>query len=165
MNYELDVYLDALKDFPSQDTKLFTEKGLAFCQKTDIFKATLWFSYKEDPANWHVLSAEQVNEIIAKNKSKEKVSSLEEYAVVNLVEIEERVVFENVVGQDSLTRFDQPKRSKNSRNRNRNKKRKGNSAGNTNQRQSQNSKKGNSQNNKGRNNKNAKPSNRRPKNA
>ena len=165
LNYELDVYLDALKDFPSQDTKLFTEKGLAFCQKTDIFKATLWFSYKEDPANWHVLSAEQVNEIIAKNKSKEKVSSLEEYAVVNLVEIEERVVFENVVGQDSLTRFDQPKRSKNSRNRNRNKKRKGNSAGNTNQRQSQNSKKGNSQNNKGRNNKNAKPSNRRPKNA
>ena len=118
LNYELDVYLDALKDFPSQDTKLFTEKGLAFCQKTDIFKATLWFSYKEDPANWHVLSAEQVNEIIAKNKSKEKVSSLEEYAVVNLVEIEERVVFENVVGQDSLTRFDQPKRSKNSRNRN-----------------------------------------------
>ncbi len=165
LNYELDVYLDALKDFPSQDTKLFTEKGLAFCQKTDIFKATLWFSYKEDPANWHVLSAEQVNEIIAKNKNKEKVTSLEEYAVENLVEIEERVVFENVVGQDSLTRFDQPKRSKNSRNRNRNKKRKGNSGGNKNQGQNPNQNKGNSQSNQRRNNKNAKPSNRRPKNA
>lgn len=120
LNYELDVYLDALKDFPAQDTKLLTEKGLAFCQKTDIFKATLWFSYREDPANWHILSAAQVNEILAKNKKKEKVASLEEYAVENLVEIEERVVFENVVGQDSLTRFDKPKRSKNSRNRNKN---------------------------------------------
>lgn len=161
LNYELDVYVDALKDFPSQDTKLFTEKGLAFCQKTDIFKATLWFSYKEDPANWHVLSAEQVKEILEKNKNKEKVASLEEYAVENLIEIEERVVFENVVGQDSLTRFDKPKRSKNSRNRNRNKKRKGNSGGN----QNQNQRKENNQGSKQQNNKNAKRSNRRPKNA
>jgi cell fate regulator YaaT (PSP1 superfamily) len=164
LNYELDVYLDALKDFPSQDTKLFTEKGLAFCQKTDIFKATLWFSYKEDPANWHVLSAEQVKEILEKNKKKEKVASLEEYAVENLVEIEERVVFENVVGQDSLTRFDKPKRSKNSRNRNRNKKRKGSSGGNQNQNRNQG--KGNNQGNKQQNNKNAKRRpNRKPKNA
>ena len=161
LNYELDVYVDALKDFPSQDTKLFTEKGLAFCQKTDIFKATLWFSYKEDPANWHVLSAEQVKEILEKNKNKEKVASLEEYALENLVEIEERVVFENVVGQDSLTRFDKPKRSNNSRNRNRNKKRKGTSGGN----QNQNQRKGNNQGNKQQNNKNAKRSNRKPNNA
>ena len=72
LNYELDVYLDALKDFPSQDTKLFTEKGMAFCQKTDIFKETLWFSYKEDPGNWHVLSKDQVNEILEKNKRRRK---------------------------------------------------------------------------------------------
>ena len=119
LNYELDVYLDALKDFPSSDTKLFTEKGLAFCQKTDIFKATLWFSYKEDPANWHILSKDQVNEILEKNRNKEKVASLEEYAIDNIVE--EKVVFENTVGQDSLTRFDRPKKSRN-RNRNRNRK-------------------------------------------
>ncbi len=122
LNYELDVYLDALKDFPSPDTKLQTEKGVAFCQKSDIFKSTLWFSYKEDPSNWHALSKEQVNEILEKNKKKEKITSLEEYAVENLVE--EKVVFENVVGQDSLTRFDRPKKSRgrnNNRNRNRNK--------------------------------------------
>lgn len=119
LNYELDVYLDALKDFPSQETRLFTEKGMAFCQKTDIFKERLWFSYKDEPANWHVLSKVQVNEILEKNKNKEKVASLEAYAVDNIVE--EKVVFENVVGQDSLTRFDRPKGSKNSRNRNRNK--------------------------------------------
>ncbi|MFS4466319.1 stage 0 sporulation family protein [Maribacter sp. 2210JD10-5] len=121
LNYELDVYLDALKDFPGQDTKLFTEKGLAFCQKTDIFKEMLWFSYKEDPANWHVLSKDQVNEILDKNKRKEKVASLEMYVLEQGVE--EKVVFENVVGQDSLTRFDKPKRRNN---RNRNKKRRNN---------------------------------------
>lgn len=121
LNYELDLYLEALKDFPSQDTKLFTEKGMAFCQKSDIFKSKLWFSYKDEPSNWHVLSKEQVIEIVAKNKKKEKVASLEEYAADNVVE--EKVVFENVVGQDSLTRFDKPKRSKN---RNRNKARRNN---------------------------------------
>ncbi|WP_281541864.1 PSP1 domain-containing protein [Maribacter aestuarii] len=124
LNYELDVYLDALKDFPPQDTKLFTEKGLAFCQKTDIFKEMLWFSYKDEPSNWHVLSKDQVNEILAMNKKKEKVASLEMYALENPVE--EKVVFENVVGQDSLTRFDQPKRKKSNRNKNRNRRKNSN---------------------------------------
>lgn len=123
LNYELDVYLDALKDFPSQDTKLFTEKGVAFCQKTDIFKEMLWFSYKDEPGNWHVLSKDQVNTILAMNKKKEKVASLEMYALDNRVE--EKVVFENVVGQDSLTRFDQPKRKKN-RNKSRNRRKNSN---------------------------------------
>ena len=125
LNYELDVYLEALKDFPSQDTKLFTEKGLAFCQKTDIFKQTLWFSYKDEPANWHVLTKDQVKEILEKNKIKEKVASLEEYAADNIVT--EKAAFENVVGQDSLTRFDKPKnKRKKHRNKNTNKKRRNN---------------------------------------
>jgi len=111
LNYELDMYLEALKDFPSTDTKLHTEKGLAFCQKADIFKSTLWFSYKGEPSNWHALSKDQVLEIIQKNKKKEKVASLEEYVADNSVEVE--MAFENVVGQDSLTRFDRPKRRKN----------------------------------------------------
>jgi cell fate regulator YaaT (PSP1 superfamily) len=151
LNFELDVYVDALKDFPSQDTKLQTEKGLAFCQKTDIFKEKLWFSYKEDPANWHVLSKEQVIEILEKNKNKEKVASLEEYEVENLVEIEERVVFENVVGQDSLTRFDKPKRNNRSRNKNRNRK-KGAAGANT----ANKNKQGNSNSNTGKSNDSAK---------
>ncbi len=122
LNYELDVYVDALKDFPAQDTKLFTEKGLAFCQKTDIFKEMLWFSYREDPGSWHVLSKDQVNEILEKNKKKEKVASLEMYAME--IAVEEKVVFENVVGQDSLTRFDRPKGDgNNNKNRNKNKNR------------------------------------------
>lgn len=111
LNYELDMYLEALTDFPSSDTKLQTEKGLAFCQKADIFKSTLWFSYRNEPSNWHALSKDQVLEIIQKNKKKEKVASLEEYVADNSVQ--EEMAFENVVGQDSLTRFDKPKRRKN----------------------------------------------------
>lgn len=117
LNYELDVYLEALNDFPPQDSKLRTEKGMAFCQKTDIFKETLWFSYKEDPSNWHALTKHQVKEILEKNKRKQKVESLEEYAAENLKE--DKLIFENVVGQDSLTRFDRPKRRKKRNNKKR----------------------------------------------
>jgi hypothetical protein len=58
--------------------------------------------------NWHVLTTAQANEIIEKNKKREKVVSLEEYASL-LIE-DTKTEFENVVGQDSLTRFDSPKR-------------------------------------------------------
>jgi len=114
LNYELDAYLDALKAFPKSDTKLFTEKGKAVCQKTDIFKGHLWYAYEGEWMNWHVLTTAQANEIIAKNKKREKVASLEEYAL-ELIE-ETKTEFENVVGQDSLTRFDGPKRKKKRRN-------------------------------------------------
>ncbi len=110
LNYELDIYLEALKDFPSQESKLYTQKGMAFCQKTDIFKKTMWFSYKDEPANWHALTTDQVHEILEKNRKKEDVGSLEQYAVDNVDE--EKMVFENAVGQDSLTRFDKPRQSK-----------------------------------------------------
>jgi cell fate regulator YaaT (PSP1 superfamily) len=114
LNYELDAYLDALKAFPKSDTKLFTEKGKAVCQKTDIFKGHLWYAYEGEWMNWHVLTTAQANEIIDKNKKREKVASLEEYAS-ELIE-ETKTEFENVVGQDSLTRFDGPKRKKKRRN-------------------------------------------------
>ncbi len=158
LNYELDTYLEALKDFPSTDTRLYTEKGLAFCQKTDIFKAILWFSYKDDPSNWHELTKEQVKEILEKNKKKEKVASLEEYTVDNFVQKEEKV-FENVVGQDSLTRFDRPKRSKNrNRKRNKSKGHSGNQKGNRKANPGQNTHKG--KNTKGKsNNKRRRPNN------
>jgi len=107
LNYELDTYLDALKDFPPADVKLQTEKGVAFCQKTDIFKGILWFSYKDDPSSWHSLSKEQVHEILDMNRKKKKAQSLESFAVENFQN--EEVTFENPVGQDSLTRFDRPK--------------------------------------------------------
>ncbi|WP_242203405.1 PSP1 domain-containing protein [Aestuariivivens insulae] len=121
LNYELDTYLDALKDFPKTDIKLQTEKGTAVCQKTDIFKGHMWYAYEGEWMNWHKITTAQANEIIELNKKKKTVASLEEY-VSDLIE-DTKAEFENVVGQDSLTRFDNPKRHKkrkNNRNRNNN---------------------------------------------
>ncbi len=121
LNYELDVYMDALIDFPAQDTKVVTEKGVAYCQKTDIFKGILWFTYKDEPSTWHILNKEQVREILEKNNQNIKVVSLEVYAADNVTE--EALVFENVVGQDSLTRFDRPHSNSRGKNKKSRKKR------------------------------------------
>jgi cell fate regulator YaaT (PSP1 superfamily) len=117
LNYELDTYMDALKGFPDFETKLLTEKGEAICQKQDIFKGLMWFAYTSNFANWHVLKIEQVNEIIALNKQKQKVSSLEDFAEEIPQTIEKN--FNNAMGQESLTRFDQPKKKKRPNNKKR----------------------------------------------
>ncbi|WP_224484327.1 PSP1 domain-containing protein [Robertkochia aurantiaca] len=117
LNYELDAYLDALKEFPNQDVRLQTEKGEAVCQKIDIFQRLLWYAYDGEWAKWHLLTLDQVKSIISDNKKKKKVASLEEFSA----EVEEKnnkKEFENVVGQDSLTRFDRPKKRRKSNNNN-----------------------------------------------
>ncbi len=116
LNYELDAYIDALKGFPKIDTKLYTEKGIGVCQKIDIFKGYLWYTYEGEWMNWYQISAEDANEIIAANKNNEKIASLEDYAEELISEA--KANFENVVGQDSLTRFDRPKRNKKRNNKN-----------------------------------------------
>lgn len=110
LNYELDTYLDALTDFPRQDIVLKTKKGEAVFIKMDIFKRVLWYTYKEDRNKWFKLTVENVKEIIDLNKNNKPVISLEDYEFELLAE--NVVEFEDVVGQDSLTRFDVPKRKK-----------------------------------------------------
>ena len=110
------------KDFPKTDLYLQTENGPAIFQKMDIFNGWLWYAYKENPVHWHKLTVEQTNQIIALNKSNKKIQSLEEFALE--LDTTDESNFTDLVGQDSLTRFDKPKyrkkrrKSKNSRNRN-----------------------------------------------
>ncbi|WP_075341486.1 PSP1 domain-containing protein [Tenacibaculum agarivorans] len=108
LNFELDSYLDALQAFPKQDVLLKTEKGDAIFIKMDIFKKLLWYTYKEEKSKWYKLSLEQVSEIIELNQNDELGSPLEDYE--SEITEEAKVDFENVVGQDSLTRFDTPKK-------------------------------------------------------
>ena len=119
LNFELDSYLDALKGFPKQDVVLETEKGRASFVKMDIFKEHLWYSSKEEGYKWYKLTLEQVQEVIQMNKNGEKAPSLEE--LESETEVVTKIDFENVVGQDSLTRFDKPK-SNNRRKKKRNSK-------------------------------------------
>jgi cell fate regulator YaaT (PSP1 superfamily) len=120
LNFELDSYLDALKAFPKQDTVLETEKGKAYFVKMDIFKGLLWYTSRDEGSKWFKLTLEQVKEVINLNKKGIKSPSLEELESETIVET--KIDFENVVGQDSLTRFDKPKTNKRRRNNKRRRK-------------------------------------------
>jgi len=112
LNYELDSYLDAIKDFPEvANVKLETEKGRAFHQKTDIFKRIMFFSYSSEPDNFIALTVDRVKEIIELNKAGQKPADLLEKMVFEKPK-EKILDYENVVGQDSLTRFDKDKKRK-----------------------------------------------------
>jgi cell fate regulator YaaT (PSP1 superfamily) len=121
LNYELDTYLDALKDIPDRIDALQTEVGVARHQKTDIFKKLMWFSYANQE-DWIPLKVDRVKEIMAMNKRGEKPSNLKDEAIeLKTTTVVEKVHdYENVVGQDSLTRLDDKNRGKNNRNRNKN---------------------------------------------
>ncbi len=127
LNYELDSYLDALKEFPNvENKKLQTAKGEAFLQKTDIFRRTMWWSYTTEKDVFIALSVQRVKEILAMNEKGEKPEDLTVMKEVSAVVIKQPD-FENVVGQDSLTRFDSKKN--NNRNRGNRKPHHGNKGG------------------------------------
>ena len=112
LNYELDSYMDALKDFPRNIERIETEKGTAYLQKTDIFKKLMWFSYPGEE-NWMALSTTRVKEINQLNK--EGIKPEDVGAIVKEDTVEEKPVvydYENVVGQDSLTRLDDRNKKK-----------------------------------------------------
>jgi cell fate regulator YaaT (PSP1 superfamily) len=105
LNFELDSYLDAIK--PKSNIKLRTKKGIAFHIKTDIFKGIMWYVYEEGTANGPIpIAAERVKEIIAMNEEKQFPEDLKGFVEI---EVPKDEAYSNVVGQDSLTRFDQKK--------------------------------------------------------
>ncbi|QIK16663.1 hypothetical protein G9C01_01695 [Blattabacterium sp. DPU] len=79
LNYELDTYLDAIKNFPDINSKIHTEKGIAQCMKIDVFKQEMWFSYVKNPNTWFRIKVKKIREILEKNKialSLEKLSTI-----------------------------------------------------------------------------------------
>ena len=112
LNYELDMYLESIKSFPKSDTKLYTEKGMAFHIKTDVFKRQLWYMYDGEAgigSGLIALSPERVREIEKMNQKGKKPADLKDF--------EETIIrkepdYDNVVGQDSLNRFDSAFKSK-----------------------------------------------------
>ena len=79
LNFELDVYVDALKGFPHTDTPLKTEKGIAFFQKMDVFKGMYWYAYDFEVMNWIGLHVNAIAEIQALNRRGERPESVEMY--------------------------------------------------------------------------------------
>ncbi len=115
MNFEVDAYVEAQKGIPSKEIHLETKDATFYHFKTDVFKQEMQYSSSPNmAANIVALSVERVKEIIALNKQGTKVDSLEENGKN---EKEKRTDYENVVGQDSLTRFDKKKKNKPKNNR------------------------------------------------
>jgi len=121
LNYELDTYMDALKDIPELKKPLLTNKGEAKLQKTDIFKKIMWFGY-DGENSWISIPIARVHEIIKLNDAGKKPATLKEDDI-ELSEISEAL-------NSDLERLDKKfkkkskkkKRRKNNRyNRNRNK--------------------------------------------
>jgi cell fate regulator YaaT (PSP1 superfamily) len=119
LNYELDAYMDALKDIPDTGIKLLAAKGTMLHRKTDIFKRIMWYTLIPDvkegddrgfvPENWVPMSVDRVKEIIELNKKNIKP---EDAGALDLEEDLEELGYDDVVGQDSLTRLDRQKKKK-----------------------------------------------------
>jgi len=153
LNFELDTYLDALKAFPRTDIKLNTGKGKTFHVKTDVFKKQMWYLYENGSegagSGFIPVKPDRVREIIAMNKEGKKPHDLKDF--MEVVEVAEPD-YTNVVGQDSLNRFEhvfkrkKKKKSNNNRNKSNNKQKKNHP--NNNKQQNNKSKKSNPNNDK-----------------
>lgn len=128
LNFELDQYVEAVKEFPSPNAKIKTPKGKAVVFKMDIFKRLVYFLQLGEPgASPIAMNVEDANELIAASQQGEVISGLQSYVVEDEPE-EVDETFGNVVGQESLTRFDEAKRRRKKRRPNRGK-RSGNKTG------------------------------------
>lgn len=116
MNFELDTYVDAQKDFPSKEIPLETVDNTYFHFKTDVFKGLMSYSTsKEFGANIVTIDVQRAKEVIALNKQGKRPDALEVKLESNKTPV---VDYNNVVGQDSLTRFDTSKKGNGKNNRN-----------------------------------------------
>jgi cell fate regulator YaaT (PSP1 superfamily) len=119
LNYELDSYLDAIKDIPEiENRRLKTKSGSAVLQKTDIFRKIMWFSYEDKLDVFIPLDVARVKEVLEMNRN----GAFPEELSIHKKEVGKPIVkepdFENVVGQDSITRFDKNKGGKSQGHRN-----------------------------------------------
>lgn len=115
LNFEHDTYLDKLKDLPNTQVALETMDGTAYFHKTDVFRDIMWYSFdKENMVNMTPVPIERVRYIMEQNKKGVKVDKLitETSNSGKPDHKKEEVQFENVIGQDSLTRFDKDKSKK-----------------------------------------------------
>ena len=109
LNFEIDAYVEAQKQLPDRNIPLETLDATFYHFKTDVFSGVMQYSSSPKmAANIVSIPVERVREIIALNSQGIKVDSLLESSG----EEKHVIDYENVVGQDSLTRFDKKKKKK-----------------------------------------------------
>lgn len=107
LNFEVDSYVEAAKKLPPKDVRLETADNTYYYFKADIFKGEITYSTdKHVPANLVTLTAAEAWDMIARNKAGKKPLTLKEENEKEKKPSE----YSDILGQDSLTRFDKKKK-------------------------------------------------------
>lgn len=117
LNYELETYMDALKDIPKVEQSLKTKKGEATLQKTDIFRKIMWFGFSQE-ANWYPVAIPDVIKIMEMNKKgilPESLEILEPPMPENKTEKRSESLNADLVGLDKKYSREQPKKKRKKR--------------------------------------------------
>lgn len=116
INFEVDTYVEASKSLPKRDVPLETVDKTYYHFKTDILKHEMSYSTeKGTPTDLVTISPERVREIVSLNNQGVKPERLEGSDYEPKVECS---AYGDLVGQDSISRFDNAKKKKKKKNRN-----------------------------------------------
>lgn len=112
INYEVDVYVEAQKRLPSREIVLETKDNNYYHFKTDIFKREITYSTdKSFAANLVTIPAERAFDVINMNKKGNKPITLE----ADTKPQPPKRDAQDILGQESVTRFDPIKKKKKKR--------------------------------------------------
>jgi cell fate regulator YaaT (PSP1 superfamily) len=108
LNYELDTYVEALENFPDDNIKLVTAKGVAKVVKTDVLKGLMYFVVQDDTVGKFIpLHVDDVKDLLERQKSGDlpTIEDIEEYSSEEEPE-EKEVSISGDISADALDRFD-----------------------------------------------------------
>jgi len=112
LNFEVDCYVDAQKTFPSKEIPLETTNSTAYFQKMEVHKGIYWYSTDQhSTANLIPVPVERVMEIQTMNKNGIKPERL----LPGAPSWDTTPVSEDLLKDNSLTRFDTGKPNNNQR--------------------------------------------------
>jgi len=131
LNFEVDAYIDAQRNFPSSSIRLETKNGCYKFIKSDTFKGLMYYADDSDKMGSSVpLLLERVKKIIALNKKGIKPETL--FDPVKTEEKSKMREFKDVLSQGDVTRFDNPDKKNSDKNRKSKKKNSSRTRGNKN---------------------------------
>ncbi|MFA6261244.1 MAG: regulatory iron-sulfur-containing complex subunit RicT [Bacteroidia bacterium] len=110
LNYELDAYSEALKEFPENDQlRLELADGPYKFMKSDILKRMMWFvPLNEIGGEWLGLKVNKVKEYIELNKRGERPEAEKQKVIPKVVELE----FKNDMGTEDINRLESRNKNK-----------------------------------------------------
>jgi len=112
LNFEVDTYLDAQRDFPPTHIPLDTEKTRYIFQKADILGGKYWYSAQNNEFSTSLIPipVSRVKEIQHLNSTGKRPEKLVSEGNEKVQDGKE--TFQNMAGQESINRFDKPDTSR-----------------------------------------------------